>query len=184
MTRHDIAVLACRLLALWLILPVAIGACSLVLAPLAMVVGLGPDWSIKPANLVFGISRALMTLGPKLIVGVFLWTKAGTLADRMVSDDPTPVTRPDIDPKRCLSIATAMIGMYYLLPALGDLFSRMYMALDSIYHSSEWRYLPEWRQGLWSDVFELAMCVWFVMGAGGMARFILWSRTAGRPPVE
>src|SRR5438046_1331000 len=114
MTRIEIATLACKILAVWFFAEVAMaGVWTIITAAVAIVSSFSSSGSSLGYDLKEAAVLGLVPLG-QLVVGLFLWFRAPRLAARMVSDDPTPVIRPDITAPDVLAIAFMTIGVYTL----------------------------------------------------------------------
>src|SRR5262245_32495917 len=126
MTRREIAKLACQILALWWFSQGVITAAGILLWAGFTAIGAafgarGFDWVQLTGSLVM----AVPALG-YLIAGWFFWTRATRIAGRMMPDDATPVTRPDMTQADVMIVAFTAIGVFTLVPVLRELGSDLY----------------------------------------------------------
>ncbi|MHC4982985.1 MAG: hypothetical protein ACYTF6_07440, partial [Planctomycetota bacterium] len=95
MTRHEIAQLACRILALWLFCQTALSLYGVVWLLIFAIPRLFSD-GFNLRELAGPGVAGLVGLGAALI-GALLWWKSGRIASRMTSPDTTPVTSANLD---------------------------------------------------------------------------------------
>lgn len=174
MTRTEIAILACKILAMWVFAQAAL----LIMDVVMMVI-------FALANLHSGVSHSTdlaqtaVTGVPAVgavIVGVLLWSYAPQFASRMVSAGPEPVTRPDLDHEAVLSVAFAAIGCWLLIPALRDVASIIFTAAFGKYPLFEYWQDSRWQARFWPPVFETGLSIWLIVGTRGVVRLVLMLR--------
>lgn len=175
MTRLEIAVLACRVLALWMFAQVAIAAPSLAFLLAMAIHNAFGSLEYRWDELIVVAHMTLPTVGV-LVVGLLFWYRAGRLARRMVSDDPTPVTRPDLTRDDVLAIAFTATGVFTLVPVLRELAGSVIPMVRGDYPSSQWWSNAGWQASFWSSIVGLAWSLWLIFGARSIARFVRWAR--------
>ncbi len=173
MTRLEIATLACKIVAVWMFAQTVLMAYMVVNMFVSQLIGVIGNDRVA-TELVDAGFASLHVLVP-LLIALVLWFKAGALAARMVSDDPAPVTRPDLTQEAVLAIALTAVGAFALISVLRPM-------ATSIIHMSlveETWASPRWQGVFWSSMIGLALSMWLIFGSRGIARFVLWVRTAG-----
>jgi hypothetical protein len=183
MTRVEIAKLACRILALWLVSQAVLASSSMLGLTIAWIGSLisqrDLDWGVLAASLIpAGMVVAM------LLVALALWFGADRLARRMVSDDPTPVTRSDITPEDLMVVAFTAIGLFTLIPALRELGRALVTAFHSEYPFREWWSSTNWQADFWMSIAGLIFAIALLVGSRPIVRGVIWSRSAGTKPVE
>ncbi len=178
MTRHEIAALACKILALWLFSQVAFyGIPFLMMITVSLFGGLtdrGINWDQIWASLMSG----LLPLG-SLIVAIVIWRKAEALATRMVRPGADTGAVTGVSTQDALGVAVTAIGVFLIVPALQE---GLQILIGLVRHWPSRATL--WSDGAWqaqvaSWVVYLAVCLWLIFGARGIVRIIGWARTAG-----
>lgn len=177
MTRREIAVLACKFLALWMFAQGVLYGTSTVVLAIATVGGLFTDrdaqWRLLAMLAYTGVPALCV-----LVAGIVLWKMSGRLAGRMVSDDPTPVTREDISAESVMSIAFAAVGVFVLVPVLRGLAGSLVGLVRGDHTLSDWAD-ASWHRNLWSSIVGLAFALWLILGSRGIVKVIRRYRTAG-----
>jgi len=173
--------LACKILALWLFTEFVMAIVVVVWMVVTAVCGLRQrdGWH----DFVIAGLTGLPSLGT-LLIGMFLWFKASWLADRMVSDDPTPVTRPDMTQQTFLAVACAAIGIFTIIPVLRNLVGNFVIIIAGENRFSVYWKSVDWQSNFWSNIVGLAFSIWLMLGSRGIARFVLWLRSAPAPADE
>ncbi|MEX2213733.1 MAG: hypothetical protein WD768_06375 [Phycisphaeraceae bacterium] len=179
MTRREIATLACKILALWMFAQTALLFGSVIVVMVISLFGLvfrvdGLDWQTLFAAVVLA-GPAIATL----IVSLFLWRKAPSLANRMVSDDPTPVTRDALDSHMLMMIASVAVGLFLLVPSLRNLAGSVFEVLASPFSFADWWETPHWRADFISSLVGLILSAYLILGSAGIARAVHRLRNAG-----
>lgn len=178
MTRREIAQLAVKILALWLFGEAIVGLSTVVSFIMALI--------RSPLDQGFGLQEVLSTGSAAIptvfyfLAGLFFWSRAETLAARMVSDDRAPVTGIGIDESGAMSVALTAIGVFILVPTLQGVARHLYFIWTGPYTVMEWLQSPEWQSSFWSSLFALVLALWLMLGSRGIVRAILWLRSAGR----
>ena len=179
MTRREIAVVACKVLALWMIAQGVFFACHGLLLFVITAIGSMTD------HARFGWDEMLVmtvTSTPglaMLVVGILVWLKAPWLGRRMVGDDPTPVTRSDITSQSVMSITCAGVGVFLLVPTLRDLAGDFILISKTDVPFSEFWRSANWHADFWSTILQLVLALWLILGSRGVVKLFRWSRTAG-----
>src|SRR5207244_3668650 len=122
-----IATLALKILAMWAFAEAAVLGSGVILMLIVSVAGFFTASGSKWQDLTGAAVTGVPAIG-ELIVGVIFWRFASRFASRIVSDDPTPVTRPDLTQEAFLSIAFTAIGVWHLLPVLQS-FASMFIGI-------------------------------------------------------
>jgi hypothetical protein len=191
-TRQEIAELACKVIAVWILVEGVLG-----IAPLF--VFLFTVFLITDPRQTFTMSSyaAIPALG-QLLVGAFCWKLSRRIARRMVRRNPTPVVRTDLDPDTLLAIALTVLGMYILWTACHGIcvtiaqelyFVRMANSLYASPYSAMPHHDGQWYGGIAARVFSIAFGIWLVFGSRGITRIIkhirgeerLWGHDAAPP---
>jgi hypothetical protein len=120
MTRREIAALACKVLALWLMAQAAIPLLDVVAQCVWLIFTWNLDRLSGPSALAV-IAATGVTFLVSGGVGLFLWLRASSLASRMASDDATPVARPAITSQDMMSLAFVVVGVVTLVTAARDM---------------------------------------------------------------
>ncbi|HTV47528.1 MAG TPA: hypothetical protein VMG59_03700 [Phycisphaerae bacterium] len=177
MTRHEIATLACKILALWAFAE-AILTSTGIITSVVFLFSHEPQWPN-----FFSIVYLCTTPIGMLIIGLILWFRAPGIAARMVSSDPAVVTRADINQESVLSIAFAAIGVFIFVPALNTMVRTV---LGFMSGDGNWEFVApiSWihlifQPNFWSSIVELGLSIWLIFGSRGIAHFVLWVRSAG-----
>lgn len=165
MTKREIAVLACKILAIY----VALQAVS----PLAYgVVSLGDAilrgrWEVQVGQIL----ALILAIVPYVVIGTILWWQANRLATHMVSGmteaqaPEVKVIETDIQP-----IAFSVVGLLILAEAFASAVS----LLSTVLYQN-WRSLLA-SVTLYNDAVEtvtrLAVGLWLLLGSRGLAKFL------------
>lgn len=173
MTRQEIATLACKILAVWMFVQTALMAYTVVNMFVSLLIGVFGNGRFGADLAIAGF--ACIHVLVMLLIGLVLWFKGSALAARMVSDDPTPVTRPDMTQQAVLAVALTAVGVFALISVVRPMAtSIIHMSLAEETWAS-----PRWQADFWSSMIGLALAIWLIFGSRGIARFVLWVRTAG-----
>ncbi len=173
MTRTEIATLICKSIAVWMFATVVAEAAFFMVA-IAVSIGsiftsTGFDASELKSGWILGVPSVA-----QLIVGLFLWFRAPRLAARMVSDDPAPVTRPDMNVQDVLAVAFMTVGVYLLIPLVRSLTRNIYEMALGEYSFKRWLL-----SGSTLSLFVgFALSIWLILGSRGIVRVVLWAREA------
>jgi hypothetical protein len=187
MNRREIAALACKILALWLLTQAATLLVTTVVAivTLASVLIAGQGrWNEAGLSALLGV---LFGAGPTLVtagIGVWLWKKANSMASRMVSDDPAPVASAQATREDLLGVAYSAMGMFILassLPELGKTIAQLLVARGLGLQSYQMWQNPTWQFRFWGGLSQIAIGLWLLLGSRGIVRAL---RKLQRPDVE
>jgi len=185
MTKHEVAKLACRIMALWLfcqaILSLARGVAYFVVSisnNFSRGFGLG---DIAASFLITGIDG----LGFALL-GALLWWKAEGIAGRMISAQPdssapAPAASAGLDYKGLMSIAFSAVGVFIALQVIPKLIHPLFVVWGGG-GDFTFRHLwseSMWQAGFWANIVELALSIWFIFGSRGIANMIARFRSMG-----
>lgn len=178
MSRHELAVLACKILALWVVVQIAY-----LLENFLYMIFFLFKWSISSneadrnfamANVTFGV----LVIGLAIIAAI-LWYQAPRLAKSMVSQDPAPVTSGKLTMSDIMLVAFATLGIFILVNGLKE---SVRLLLTGIWGTEPFRAQWNnglWQAGFWAAVIQAALGAWLVFGSKGIVRFVIWLRTAG-----
>jgi hypothetical protein len=182
MTRLEIAALACKILALWVVVQIAFlieyAIYFVIMFVTAAVQKGGNPWSqIAGSSAILGVEAFAY-----LPLAWVLWFKAPRIAKRMVSDDPNAVTPPTFTQKDAMTVAFASVGVMLLVPAIRNV-SRIF--LNVFFNSDQFKQAwgdVNWQSNFWSSVIELALAMWLTFGFRGITRLVLSMRRADLQP--
>jgi hypothetical protein len=175
MTRREIATLACKILALWMFAQAAFFIAGVILMAIISVAAIFTNRGFRWDELVGAAVTGVPALG-MLVIGLYFWFRAGRLADRMVSDDETPVTRPDITQADVMAVAFSAVGVFTLVPVFRDLAASFIRIAEDEYRFSEYWASANWQARFWSSIIGLAFALWLIFGSRGIVRVVLWAR--------
>ena len=112
----------------------------------------------------------------------------------MASDDPSPVTGPELSAEALMPVACTGVGLFAVTRALPTFF-RFIAALASgeTTPGEVWADV-EWKVSLGADALLMAWGLWLVLGGRGLVRIVAWARSARKespqpnfdnpPPLE
>jgi hypothetical protein len=176
------AALGCKLLALWFCgsaIQPAIGACvGLVAAFWDLVRGGRLWWEVVGAAL-----GTLLLAGAPLLFAAVLWRRADRLARRMVGDDVDQAPSAGIGYEGLLSVGISITGAVVLIGVLREAADAVATMAASKRTLETWWHEPWWVHRFWNAVIGVALSLWTMFGSRGIARVIVWARTAGRHEV-
>jgi hypothetical protein len=172
MTRQEIASLACKVLAVWVFVHVALTAGKFALLVVDMLMSIADDsvWGYQIRTLCLTSLLLLFYL----LLAWMLWRKSDRLAVSMVCSDETPVVGSDITKSEWLSIAFVTLGGFLLVTAMRDLTQ----LLASLWIVSERVGRLAVDEVIGTGV-QLALALWLMLGSRGLARSMWRFRTAG-----
>ena len=180
MTAHQLAQLACKLIAVWVGAQVVqqwIGTAYLAVEETLYNVGRrGP-----PSRTFLAPMVTLVLFALPIAAGVFLWVRSGWLAGRLVGDaaDATVPGGPGVE--RLLSVGLIVAGAAILVPATRDLAGAAAVAANSHHNFSDWWHDAYWLRAFWSAAVGIGLSAWLMFGGRGLAHLIVRARTAGHP---
>jgi hypothetical protein len=174
MNRRDIAALICKSLALLMFAQAAFLSITAILLIIFMFVA-APfrrwfDWSQFYAYLILSVP-----VFATLIVGLIYWKRSNSIASRMVSADPAPVTKLSITVQDVMIVAFSIAGVFILVDGMRDLVAMVYLAHRYNFTASEFWYDSQ----TWTALVQLSLAIWLVLGSRGIVSAIYWLRTAG-----
>ena len=177
LTARQLAALACRVIALWLL------AWTLedVIAVFYMAVTSITSINARNAAYFVGPFLGLLALSLPVAAAAYLWVRSDRMAARMVADDAAAVPAGGPGYPGLLSVALTVAGAAVAVPAIRSLVSAIaYMAQK---HSdfAVWWHDPYWLSEFFSAAVGIALGAWLLFGGRGIANLIVWARTAGHP---
>jgi len=117
-------------------------------------------------------------------VGVWLWNKADSVASRMVSDDPAPVTSAQATREDLLGVAYSAMGMFILASSLSELGKTIGQLLAAehlgVQPHQMWQN-SAWQFRFWGGLSQIGIGLWLLLGSRGIVRVL---RKLQRPDVE
>jgi hypothetical protein len=177
----ETATLSCKILALWMFAQAATSFAYPIFSLILTVGSFIARQSNSSSFLVAAVIAAIPGLG-MLVAGTILWFKAGWFAVRMVGDDLAHIPAAAMNPETVLAVSFAVIGVYVLTYVLQDLTALVVREVHDTGHDS-------WTTADWSSASSaftgLAISAWLILGSRGLARLVLWARSAiPKPPQE
>lgn len=181
MTRREIAALCCRVTALvvlsWSVVYFAM------MVPILGAAVMGPK-SARYGTATSVAASQLATYGTvgcmHLLVAMALAWKARTISRWMASDDPAPVTGPELSAAALMPVACAGVGLYAVTHALPTFFRMIGGMTSGEFTWSDYWNDEAWRSSLISDGLLLAWGIWLTFGSRGLVRLILWAQSAAK----
>jgi len=166
MSKHDAAKLACRIMAVWVFVQLAVDL-TVTLTVMISIVLAGETQHL----LQFLMSAlSLLPLAIRIAVGVLLWCKADFIASHMTADITDSNT--EIDARFAstdiLQIALPLIGFLILTTGLSHLANFISIAIRSTELSAS----PWTESGLYSTILIFALATWLILGSRGIANTI------------
>src|SRR5262245_40935495 len=153
MTRRDAAVLAFKLLALW----VLVGAIRDVLSVVQIVLDNPPDYWRRAALLP--LISTLIWIG----IGTSLWFRAASLCTRVFpEEDPWSAATPPATGEELRALAFSVVGLVLMVQALPELVGAL---IHYIVNNDGWVFYPS-SDLIHGGVLAAAAAVRLVLGAG------------------
>lgn len=181
MTRHEIAKLACKILALWFF-------CQVALTLYSTVMHFGFSfWAAVSNGHWEGVTRPLFLMvagAGSLVLGLILWRCSDAIASRMAAADQMPVTSKSLDARTLLAVALSTVGVFFAMQSIGS-FSKKLIALPTAKASlSETWKDTAWQTDFWAEAVTFAVALWLIFGSRGLANIIRRYRTYRVRPAE
>jgi hypothetical protein len=166
MSKHDVAKLACRIMAIWVFVQLAVDLTVTMTVTTSLV--LAGETRHVPQLLLSALS--LLPVATRNVVGVLLWRKADFIASRMTADiaDNDAAIDTRCSSADILQIALPLIGFLILTTGLSHLAAFISIAL----RSSELSASPWTERGLFSTILIFALATWLILGSRGIANTI------------
>ncbi|NQT37770.1 MAG: hypothetical protein HQ581_09790 [Planctomycetes bacterium] len=176
MNRREVAELVCKTLALVMFALAAIfSIAGVVLILFAFIVAPLRGW-FDGDNLYVSLILSIPMFAT-LIVGLVYWKGSKSIASRMVSADPAPVTIQSVTVQDAMMVTFSTVGVFVLIDGVRDLAAFVFVANTNDFTTSEFWYASQ----TWSTLLYLALALWLMLGSRGIVRAIHWLRTAGVP---
>jgi hypothetical protein len=131
-------------------------------------------WGVK-LNGVLGFSLVLLAMA--------LGWQAEALARWAASDDPAPVSGPDISSEALMPVACAGVGLFAITRALPTFFRFVSTIVFTPSALNEVLGDNEWKTSLGADALLLAWGLWLIFGNRGLFRIVKWARSGGKEPL-
>lgn len=184
MTRREIAALCCRVVALvvlaWslMYLVMAVQAFTATLGgPNSARYGSGSGPSLTSVEITYFGSLGCVLL----LFSMALAWRAQWFTGWMATDDPTPVTGPELSAEALMPVACAGVGLFAITRALPT-FSRFVAYLLVGETTFDEMLTADWKASLLSEGLLLAWGLWLLAGNRGLVRLLVWARSAGSDP--
>ena len=175
---RQLAAVACKLMAVWLMAGVAASVITGVWQVVNAVSYLASTRRSAPDLIPIALA-GLTVVGP-IVAGVALWRLADRIAWRIAPVDAAVPT--GIGQQGLLSIGLAMAGVVVGASAARDGVALVaYMVLE--HPTGDWLHNGSFVHQLASALTGLGLAVWLVLGGRGIARVVVMARTAGHPAV-
>jgi hypothetical protein len=167
MSRREIAALACRILALWVFLQGIMNATGIVWLIYQNVLRFSRFQRDGYADLLGFTTVGGVIFSAHLIIALLIWWRASSIAARMVSEDPSPVSGVGLSRRDALAIGFPIAGACVLLsnsPALLNAVVQLYRV------SLGFPQIPRMQIELWGTVFQAALGLLLMFGGRWLAR--------------
>jgi len=179
MTKRELASLACKVLAIWILAKGVAHLGNIVAILVGMIEGTIGYGAWGSAGYIAGFTLTMVTmLLPGLVTVVFaliVWKKADSLAGRMVGpDDGQPVSY-DVSGEGLLTIAIVAIGVALVVFAIPDIVGAAW-AWFAWSDASPW---PRNPGPLFRASAKLIMGLWLIVGTRRIVRVLAKVRTIG-----
>lgn len=178
MNKHDVAKLACRIMAIWVFVQLAVD----LTATLTVMTSLMLAGETQHVLQFLLSALSLLPLAIRIAVGVFLWRKADFIASRMTADiaDSNAAINAGFASTDILQIALPLVGFLILATGLSHLANFISIAI----RSNELSASPWTDSGLYSTILIFALAAWLIIGARGIANTITRLRNHPTKPVQ
>ena len=180
MKRHDTAILACKLLAVWLFAQGAILGVPAILSGILAAMAAHPNnalaWRMMGACGVLGIGVVIV-----LVLATFFWKKSDIMANRMVGGHGTSAPSEEIDALCLLSIGVVVVGTLSLQSSVSNVFGSIVVRLSLDASFSEFRDISQWWGSLFANAFRIALCAFVISRSRWIAAFLVHRHCAGAP---
>ena len=181
MTRREIAALCCRILAIVVLAWAAmyfVNTVSLLGSAFANSSRFG-----GVDNPYFDGAKTSGSVGCLLLLfAMTLGWKAELVARWMATDDPEPVSGPEMSADALLPVACTGVGLFAVTRALPTFFRLAAIVATNQSTVGEIWGDDDWKISLLADGLLLAWGVWLVFGNRGLIRIVRWARSARKAP--
>jgi len=172
MTKRELAALACKVLALWILAKGVQDIVYVLMILRDMVVDVGD----------YGIARTLLSIAlfslpgvVPIVFAVIVWKKADSLAGRMVEPDEGQPVSYEISGNGLLAIAIVAIGVALLVFAIPDL-------VGAAWTWFAWSEASPWPRNpapLLRAIAKMIVGLWLIVGTRRIVRVLAKVRTIG-----
>jgi len=173
MSKREIASLACKILALSVVVQGIIRLGSMVTTLVARSIRGPGDWSVT----VYGVCSSGFMGMLLLLLAWLIWAKSERLAVRMVGAEETPESGRSISQEEWINIAAGAVGILLLAVGVRSLVRSVVWSCVAV--GSGARTTID-TPGIVAAVVEIALGGWLVVGSKRMVRRIWRLRTMGR----
>jgi hypothetical protein len=173
--RRDFAVLACRLIAVYLLLQSVFFLASLLHAGIAMAVD--PEQSAGGTSLLEW--SQLLVLALPIAAALLLLRFSEAIGSRLVPKGEEPAPSSPAVPGSWLAFGLVLIGVLDLVRSVPELASYLGYALSSAPDLFPVPLVERFGSGLIASALRVALGLWLVLGSRGIARVIGRLRGAG-----
>lgn len=183
MTKHDWAVLACKVLALWALLKGVVWGASDLLSLVALIcIGLVQDSSdFEWFSFLWMLPTAVPAVA-SLVLAWVLWTKADRVAVRMMGPEAGPSETPPLEYEGLLSAAVATVGVVLVFLAIPRLIGTIVWAIYCSFPENNVSY-DGWRVVAIS-LTQIFLGLWLTVGTKQVVRLLRRLRTFGVRTAE
>jgi hypothetical protein len=178
MTRREVAVLCCRVLALVVLAWSFITSASVFPLLGEMLVGPSPYGTGARSRSTTATVHVTATCAGLLVAMALAW-KADVISHWMATDDPAPVTGPELSTQALLPVACVAVGLFTIVRALPTIWRLLAGIVYFESSFSEYWADDEWKVSLTSDVIMLALGAWLTFGSREFVRLIMCARSGG-----
>jgi hypothetical protein len=178
MNRREIAALCCRIVAL-IVVAWALTYFAQMLLQLDLAITNSTS-AVRPENLFWGVKLSGSMGCALLLFAMALGWKADAISRWMASDDPNPVTGPDLSADALMPVACAGVGLFAVSRTLPTFFRLAAVLVTGQMTAGEIWADNEWNVSIIADSLLLAWGLWLILGARGLMRVVSWARSAGK----
>ncbi|MHC4563021.1 MAG: hypothetical protein ACYS8X_09645 [Planctomycetota bacterium] len=184
MTKRELAALACKILALWVVYRGILWLSVSVLSVFYWIVEMCSsgfhyvpmsEWSGRYG--VFSVLPGIVAIGFALL----LWKKANSLAARMVADESAPPNLASADANSLLTVAIVVLGVVLIVLSLPVIVTTLiwpFFVREVPDAGSRWDSVY-WHQSFWAPIVRITLGLWLVCGTRGIVRILARARTMG-----
>ena len=176
MTRIEIATLACKILALWMLAQAVanLGSIvSLLIFPLWAGAFRGGGFLGGIDFLAWGVPSAFFA--GQIAMSLILWFGARRLASRMVSHDPALVVGTAFTQENAMAVAFCAVGTMTLIPEIQHILTGVSQLLGGFPSQMQ----PTWYAEIISATLVAVISLLLIFRPSGIVRLVLLARRSG-----
>ncbi len=175
LTSRQLAALACRVIALWLVVGTLADMAGVAVEAVTTVTTI----NTRNAAYFAGPFVGLVALCLPWAAAAYLWVRSDRMAARMVPDDAAAVPAGGPGYPGLLSVALTVAGAAAAVPAIRSLVTAIAYMVQKHSEFAAWWHDPYWVRQFCSSGVGIALAAWLLFGGRGIANLIVWARTAG-----